>query len=256
MFNYFSNKSVKMSQYFNRSSLLGGLILIVIISSVFVFSSYTNSAVVNQSVKDSKIICVSRSVVAGEGPIVSVGRALALQKLVIQLEDKYKEIVYEQITQTDDSGNWYVSIDKDLNVGEYQLLVTPHDIEADNTSTIVSEIIKVRSRPTLVLGSFEINQIWFFFGLIILLSVAFVSGWYAYDKWFEQLNRRVIVAKRDVSNVFNNIDNDIDELLKNYTVENIEKCDFGKMKSILKNMKVNLEKTRHYIIDYIKDIQK
>lgn len=106
------------------------------------------------------------------------------------------------------------------------------------------------------LGSFEINQTWFFFGLIILMLIAFIFGWFSYDNWLEQVDRRVTVAQRDVKNIIDNIDDDINELLKNYTSGNPDKTHISQMQALLKNMKNNIEKSRRYIIDNIREIEK
>ena len=106
------------------------------------------------------------------------------------------------------------------------------------------------------LGTLEISQTWLLFGIILLMLIAFIIGWFSYDNWLEQVDRRVTVAQRDVKNIIDNIGDDIDELLKNYTKGNPDEGHINQMKILLKNMKNNLEKSRGYIIENIKEIEK
>jgi hypothetical protein len=234
--------------------------LIFFLSGLLFFSTANAATSTKMSdvlpVASPVIIYVNHSVVAGEGPIIAVGMASIKTKVVVQLLDDQKQIVFEQIVPIDPNGHWSVSIDKTLNVGEYRLSAIATDEKMASSLPAVSDIIKISPRPTFVMGNLEINQVWFFFGLILLMLFAFIVGWFSYDNWLEQVDRRVTIAQRDVKNVIDNIDNDIDELLKNHTNTNHGECDLSQTKSILKNIKKNLEKSRGYIINNMRDIEK
>ena len=242
----------------NKNTLFTtGLILSIFLS--FFFVKLVEAASYEQLNKGPGILSInyiSQSVVLGEGSIVAVGTAPAESEIIAQILDPQKQVISKQETLSSKDGYWSISINQGLDVGSYQLLVTAINSYSQVSSSVVSDFIKIIPRPTLVLGSFEINQTWFFLCLIILLSVAFVGGWHSYDSWLGQVDRRVVIAKRDVENVFENIENNIDSLLKNYVNNHTDKCDLNNIKDGLKKIKNNLKKSGRYVVDNIKDIGK
>jgi hypothetical protein len=199
---------------------------------------------------------VNRNIIVDEGSIVAGGTALPKVNVLVQVQNDQKQIVAKQTAISDENGNWNIVINQTLGVGNYQLLVTAQDKNMASSFPAISDVIKVKQRPVLALGGLEINQTWFFVDLIIILIGAFFAGWFAYRKWREKLGKRVIIAQRDVINIFDNLDKDINELLKNYTEGTLDKGHVFQMKSTLKNMKENLEKSRRYVVDNIREIEK
>lgn len=220
-----------------------------------------NSISENQTLEilpiDSPVISyVSRSVIVNEGSITAGGTAIKGAKVFIQIQNSQKQTVFEQTVSLDENGNWNILVNKTFSTGKYQLLATTKDKNMSSSFPAVSESITVKLRPMLVIGNIEISQIWFFVDLIALLIIAFLAGWYGYNNWRKQLDRRVTIAQRDVINIFDNIDKDIDELIKEYTGANTDRSNLSQAKNILKNMKNNLDKTRGYVIDNIREIEK
>ncbi len=202
-----------------------------------------------------EITYVSRSVIIDEGSIVAGGTALANEQVIVQIQNAQKQIVSEQIVPVDESGNWNITIYNTFGAGNYQLLATARDNNMASSLPVLSEVIKVKQRPMLVLGSLEITQSWFFIGLIGILFVAFGAGWFGYYKWKAQLDRKVVIAQRDIVNIFDNLENDINELLKNYADGNPDEAHLIQMKTTLKSMKEDLEKSRSYVVDNIREIE-
>jgi hypothetical protein len=203
-----------------------------------------------------QITYVSRRVIVNEGGITAGGTALVDGEVVIQVQNAQKQIVAQQTVPVDGNGNWNIAINQALNAGKYHLLATARDKNMASSFSVSSEVINVTPRPMLVLGSLEVTQTWFFIGLLVILTGSFGMGWFTYQKWRSQLGRRSIVAQRDVMNIFDNLDKDIDKLLKSCSDDTITANELTDMKYVLKKMKDSLEKSHRYVADNIREITK
>jgi len=201
-----------------------------------------------------KITYINRQIVVDEGQITAGGTAEAGVEAIIQVKNIDKQTLVEQVVPIDSNGNWNVTINKVLSVGNYYLVITSRDKNMASSLPVVSEIVQVKARPMLVLGGLEISQTWFFIILIILLVGSFSAGWFAYHNWRGQLGRRVTIAERDVVNIFNNLDKDIDKLLKDLVTVSSDDNKIAEMEFLLKKMKESLRKSRRYVLDNIKEI--
>jgi hypothetical protein len=202
------------------------------------------------------ITYVSRSVIANEGNITAGGTALSNIDVIIQVQNSQKQIISEQTVPTDSSGNWNAIINKALAVGDYYLLATARDKNMASSLPVVSDVVKVKTKPMLVIGTLEITQLWFFIILILILLISFGSGFFTFYKWRGQLDRRVFIAQRDVVNIFETLKKDIDKLLKNHVDGKFSESDLTEMEYTLKDMRDNLEKSRRYVVDNIREIDK
>jgi hypothetical protein len=202
------------------------------------------------------ITYVSKSVIADEGIINAGGTASVKGEIITQLQNNDKQVVYEQTVPVDSSGNWNITISKSLPKGDYQLLATVRDENMASSYPIISETITLKQKPMLVIGILEISQTLFYISLIIILLFSFGAGWFSYRKWREQLERRTIIAQRDVSNILDSLKVDINKLLKNYADGNLSGSDQSEMEFTLKKIRTNLEKSHSYIVDNIREINK
>lgn len=207
-------------------------------------------------IESPQITYVSRRVIVGEEGITTGGTALVGVEIIIQVQNSQEQIVAEQTVSVDSNGNWNMVINKDLKLGDYHLLVKARDNNMASSFPVISDLIKVRPRPVLTLGSLEITQTWFFISLIIILLGSFGSGWLSYYKWKERLDKRAVVAQRDIVNVFDNLNKDIVDLLKKVMDNNISSSELPEMNYILKKMAEKIEKSRKYIVDNIRKINK
>ncbi|MFA6476082.1 MAG: hypothetical protein WCV68_01555 [Candidatus Paceibacterota bacterium] len=205
-------------------------------------------------IESPKIAYVNNRIVVNEGSIIAGGTALPGVDLVAQVQNSKNQIVAEQVVPVDSKGNWNVTIIKALTSGDYKLLATARDEKMASSFPVVSEIIKARPRPILVIGNLEITPTWFFVLLILALLGSFSAGWLAYRNWRGQLGRRVVVAERDVLNILSNLDKDLSKLLKNLSDGDIDKTDMAEIEYNLKKMKDYLDKSRRYVVDNIKEI--
>ncbi len=199
---------------------------------------------------------VSRSVIVDEAGITAGGKSLPKTEIIIQIHNSQLQNIFEQISATDINGNWNIVINKNLSIGDYYLYVTARDENMAMSLPVISSVIKVKAKPMLILGSLEITQTWFYIYSIIILLCSFGFGWLSFHKWEGKLDRRLIVASRDVVNIIDNTKDDIDKLSKIVTNEIINEGHLAEMKYILDKIKQNLEKSKKYIIDNMREINK
>lgn len=200
------------------------------------------------------ITSVSKRVIVNAGQITGGGTADPSVGIIVQVLNDQKQVLIEQTVPLDVNGNWSISINKAFNTGNYYLSVVARDKNMASSFPVVSDIIKVEPRPVLTLGSFELSQTWFFIDLVVILLASFGAGWYTYRKWRDQLNNKVIIAQRDVANTLDSLKKDIDKMSNNYADNDMSESDITEMAFLLKQMSQNLDKSRHYILDNIKEI--
>jgi hypothetical protein len=201
-----------------------------------------------------KISYVNNLVIVNEGAITAGGTAIPEAEVIVQVQNSQEQVVAEQIAPVDINGNWSITITKALNTGDYHLLITARDKTLASSFPVRSELIKIRPRPVLILGGIAITQTWFFVGLIVLLLGSFGTGWFAYYRWRGQLGRRVVIAQRDVVNILNNIEKDLNKLIKNSAGGELTTSEITEMKYTLKEMSKYIEKSRRYVVDNIREI--
>ena len=117
-----------------------------------------------------------------------------------------------------------------------------------------SDVFAVRPRPVLVLGSFQLTQFWFFMLLIMILLAGFGAGWLFLRLKGQQQARKVMIAQRDIINVFANIQKDIDTILEKYADDKIDESEISEIKHLVKKIAENLGKGRKYIVEDIGEI--
>ncbi|MFZ2038739.1 MAG: hypothetical protein WAV11_02285 [Minisyncoccia bacterium] len=202
------------------------------------------------------IISMSQHIFVGEGDIVGKGTATSGVEVIVHVQNADKQIISEQSMPVDSHGNWSVAISNNLKPGVYNILVTARNKDMASSFPTISKNIVVKERPFLVLGSFEITLAWFFTCLIIILLLTFGAGVFTYYRWLEQLGHRVTIAERDVINTLNNLDSDVSKLQKNYSNGISDRAEINETKSILKNIKMNIEKAHRYVVENIREINK
>jgi hypothetical protein len=247
--------SATSSTSYRFSPLLPGVHYLVVTATDKAGNSISQTSTLDITPISSPVITYfNRKIIVDEGEIVAGGTVSVGNEVVVQVQNAQKQIVAEQTVPADSKGGWNVTISKSLSVGDYHLLATARDKNMASSFPVSSDIISVQQRPALVIGSIEVSQAWFFVIMIIVLLGSFGVGWFSYRSWRGQLERKVVIARRDVVNIIENLDKEIDKILKDSKKEEISKSDFVNMKYSLEKMKESLEKAGRYVVENIKEI--
>lgn len=248
--------TTKLSSY-QFSPLLPGVHQLVVVSTDKAGNSTSETETLEiLPIEAPEITYLTRQAIVNVDSISAGGISLSGDNVVIQIQNNKKQIEFEQVVPVDRNGNWSTTINKAFNLGKYYLIVTAKDMNMSSSFPVISESINVKSKPVLTLGNLEVTLTGFFIGLVLILLIGFASGWLAYHNWREQLGRRVTVAQRDVISVIDHLDEDIIKLSKVYNKISLSKTDLTEISYILESMEDNLKKSRHYVIDNIREINK
>lgn len=203
-----------------------------------------------------RITSIARDVFVGEGNLDITGTALP--DIILQIALKTEEGQVEQSAEirSDVYGSWSMRFDKPLKKGGYVIEVVARDARGAMSYPVTSNVFKVRPRPALVLGTFEVTQFWFFTLVIIVLLGGTGAGWSVVRLKEQQQSRKVMIAQRDIINSFANIKKDVDKVLEKYSDDKIDETEVSEIRHLAKRISENLEKSRKYIVEDVGEINK
>ena len=207
-------------------------------------------------IESPKIVSFSRDVFIGEGGLNVDGTSLADVSIIISVKDQAGNIVYTVTTKADESGKWAAKLDQPLKKGKYYLEVKAQDNRGALSLSVKSDLISVRTRPIMVIGEFEITQLHLIIGLALILLFGFFAGWYLNHLAETQKARKALISQRDIANVFNILESDIDQALKSYIDKVVDEREASEIEFLLKRIHTNIKRMQKYIIEEIKGINR
>ncbi len=202
------------------------------------------------------ITSISRDVFVGEGELEISGITIPNASIILLVKRNSGRIIFSTTVNADVNGSWEVKIDQPLKKGKYFVEATAQDARGALSLPTQSDLIRVRERPLLTIAGFEITQFWFFIGLLSILLFGFAIGWFSYSAWRRQLNRRAIIAQRDVANLFATIKQDLEKVLASYADKRLDQREISEIEFIINRLKDNLEKAQNHVLENIKEISK
>jgi hypothetical protein len=209
-------------------------------------------------IANPSIISVSRDSFVNEGNINISGTSLSDASIILNLTSEAGQVLYILTVKASEDGVWSGRFDQPLKKGLYYIEATAKDGRGALSLPVKSDFIKVRIRPILTLFGLEITSTVFYVAIIILLIGTFFSGWFAYRLWRNKLGSRVIIAQRDVNNVFNTIEKDADKIL--LTAEKATRgegdgTECATVEYLVSDIKKQIARTREYVLENIEEIK-
>ena len=202
------------------------------------------------------ITLVSKEVVIGEDDIVISGTSLPGEKVELTVRSVGGGIVAGKIIDVGDTGNWSGAFSDPLRRGMYVISVKTVDSRGAESLPIDSSEIRLKDKPLLTIVGIDITATWFFFLLALLMGGAFGLGFLYQNKLSKERSRDMFIARRDITNAFNNIVEGVDKILAKYADNKIDDREAFEIRSILKRMKEGATKAAKYIGEYIEEIKK
>jgi len=166
------------------------------------------------------------------------------------------EVQSEANVVADEVGNWEIVFDDPLKKGMYIVEIVAQDERGGSSLPITSAEFKVGVRPLLVIAGFGLTPNVFFAILITLLLALFGLAYFSYTLWRQQLDRRAILAQRDVSGLAEMILKDIDQMLASWSDKKVTKSELTNIEATLRKMSKNIAQLQKYIISNIAGISK
>jgi hypothetical protein len=138
------------------------------------------------------------------------------------------------------------------SAGKHAVTVIAEDLAGNKTSTTIT--VDILAQAFLSIGSFSLSQFQFFIVIICIILVIFIAWWYSYRLWKEQLERRVLIAERDVSNTLTIISDDAEKIIEQAKEGHINVKELNEMSFLAKKIKGKISDAKKYIIDNIREI--
>jgi hypothetical protein len=196
----------------------------------------------------------NKNAFSNESDLAVSGTALSNSSVWLSLISANGSLVAKAKASVDNSGNWGTQFSGPFKKGVYFVEAITQDSRGALSLSVKTDLFNIKEKPLLTIGGVAITQFWFFMGLVTVLLLVFIAGWWAYHLWREQLGRKTMIAQRDIVNVFTGMENDLNKLIKVLASSENESARIMKIKFILKSMKNNLSKAQKYIGENIKEI--
>ncbi len=200
------------------------------------------------------IATINKEALANESDLAVSGTALPNVVVWLTLKNDQGAVAAKIKASVDAQGNWGTQFSGPFKKGAYAVEAVAQDERGALSWPTKTGLFKIKEKPLLTIGGVAITQLWFFVGLIAVLLLAFVAGWWAYHLWRAQLVRKAVVAQRDIINVFALLEKDLNLLAKIYAAPSLSKADVAKIRFTLRNMKTRLSAAQKYIVENIKEI--
>ncbi|MCX6736146.1 MAG: hypothetical protein NTZ13_03625 [Candidatus Parcubacteria bacterium] len=139
-----------------------------------------------------------------------------------------------------------------LSSGNHIVSVIAEDKAGNKTSTNIT--IKIRENAFFSVGTLTMTQSQFFVILVLVLIAIFGGWWYSYRRWENQLERRIVVAERDVGDTFNIISEDAEKIIDVAKVNHVSAKGLNEIGFLAKKISEKASKTKKYIIDNIREL--
>lgn len=200
------------------------------------------------------ISAINKEAFSNESNLTVSGTSLVNQNVWLSLKNQDDSLVAKIKATVDTQGNWGTQFGGPFKKGVYFIEAITQDERGALSLPVKTGLFNIKEKPLLTIGGLALSQTWFFIDLIILILLAFAGGWVTYYLWRQQLNRKAVIAQRDVINLFAMMDKDLSTVTNLKISKDIAKADMAKVRFTLKNMRSNLIKAQRYIIENIKQI--
>lgn len=138
-----------------------------------------------------------------------------------------------------------------LAPGEHRITIEAEDRAGNRT--LAETTIVILERPYFAIGWFSLTQFWFFVLLLALVLLAGFAGWYADRLWRARVERKVVIAERDVMNAFALVGSDLKKLAE-YQGQMPSAERDAAIAFLLRELSERVEKARKYTAENIKEI--
>ncbi len=200
------------------------------------------------------ITFITKDTYLGEGPLQVNGAIASGTTPYVSMRGKGGDLIASFEPTPDSSGNWSATFDLPRKSGAYYLEIFAKDSRGATSLPIRSEF-NVRPRPLFVFWGLEITSGMLAILLLLLLVGGFFAGYFTQKMAKEQRGRKVVIAQRDISVIFNLLRKDIDKMLSDYNDEVISEAEAKEIEFYLRRMRENLDKMKRYMSENVEEMQ-
>jgi len=200
------------------------------------------------------ITSFSKNVYAQISDLLLGGMAVSDASISLVMKDKNGAVIGQTSANADHGGSWAAKLNGPFRTGEYYVEATAKDSRGAFSLPVKTEIFSVREKPLFVIWSWEITQLWFFIFIGAVILIFGIATRLAWRRRYKQAGRKAIIAERDVNNMIEGTDENLDKMLHYYDDGKIDDREAAEAQFLLKQTKSKLKKAKKYITDNIDEI--
>lgn len=188
------------------------------------------------------ITFVTRELFSDESNGLAVkGTSMPKTNVLLRVHQQ-SSLVAEGTARAGDNGNWEFTFDQVLKNGSYQVAAQAQDARGALSLVVESDSIKVKARPIIQIGAFQLGAGGAALFLLFILIASFGGGMWFYRKKQEKLSLRVGFAESEITKMFQLLKEDVDKLSKAVQTSTTSDDEYA-----LKRLQENLAKMESYI---------
>ncbi len=201
------------------------------------------------------VILPNTAIYANEGGLSVSGTALPNGKVRLTLKEISGIVLEERTASSDNVGDWSAAFEEPLKIGAYVVEVVAIDARGAESFPVTTKTIDVQERPLLRIGAISVTKSGLIWILILLMAGGVGAGIYIGRRSRERQSRRILIAKRDVTNAFTTIKNDLVQILDALEDKKLTDEEIIRTKHTLERMNESITSMERYIISNITEIK-
>lgn len=160
-------------------------------------------------------------------------------------------LVADGLVPADEKGNWEFTFDQAFKNGRYQVTAQSQDVRGALSLVVESSLIKIKSKPIIQIGVFQLGMGGTAIMLLFILIVSFGGGVWFYKKREERLTMRISFTESEITKIFQLIRADVERLSKS-----LENPTTGDDEYAMKRLQENIQKMEVYLKKGVEKIKK
>lgn len=157
----------------------------------------------------------------------------------------------DKVAHADAKGNWEVIFDQTFKNGRYKVTAQSQDLRGALSLVVDSDLIKVKSKPIIQIGMFQLGSGGAALVLLLILIAGFGGGAWFYKKRQEKLTMRVSFTESEITKIFQLIRADVERLAKAH-----ETSTTGDDEYTMKQLQENIQKMEAYLQKGVEKIKR
>ena len=192
---------------------------------------------------------------SGEGSLGLSGTSLPGTSVQLSLKDARGNLIASTVARVDAVGDWSKVFTEPLKTGGYSVEAVAVDGRGAQSLPAIISSIAVQERPLLTLGGIGITKTGLIWILALFLFGGIGGGIYLGRISKEGRTRRVLIAKRDVTNTLGLIRADLLKVLDAFADKKLTEEEMARVTYALQHILDTINKTERYIVENISEIK-
>lgn len=151
-------------------------------------------------------------------------------------------LVADGTARSDERGNWQFTFDQALKNGDYKVTARSQDARGALSLIVESAPIKVKSKPIIQIGVFQLGKGGAAMLLLLVMALGFGGGVWFYKKRQEKLAMRISFAESEITKIFQLIRVGVEQLMRTRETSTTSDDEYT-----AKQLQENIQKMESYL---------